>query len=203
MSSAGLSVDKTLGALFVGFSAACCVYGVLVSQVFSYFRRYFQDRWHLKLTVVAIFLLETADQVFIGHLVYHYTISNYAKPQSLQIASVTWSLILQLTIGAIVGTIVKASFGLRVWRFSGRNYWIAGVIMLLTFGQLGTAIAFTVKAFELPSIYAVYNLKGLGTVSLALGVATDVITAAALCFFLNRLRTGLVSFATFPELAKP
>ncbi|KAG5733269.1 hypothetical protein E4T56_gene4576, partial [Termitomyces sp. T112] len=31
------------------------------------------------------------------------------------------------------------------------------------------------------------------TVSLALGVATDVITAAALCFFLNRLRTGLVS----------
>ncbi|KAG6872241.1 hypothetical protein C0995_011663 [Termitomyces sp. Mi166 len=156
-------------------------------------------------------LLETADQTFIGHLVYHYSISNYAKPQSLTTASVTWSLILQLTVGAIVGAIVKgsvaeivylsrpltltshSSFGLRVWRFSGKNYWIAAIILVLTLGQLGTAIAFTVEAFKIPSVFAVYQLKTLGTISLALGVATDVITAAALCYFLNRLRTGLVS----------
>ncbi|KAG6856358.1 hypothetical protein H0H87_005345 [Tephrocybe sp. NHM501043] len=34
-------------------------------------------------------------------------------------------------------------------------------------------------------------VQTLGTVSLGLGVATDIVTAAALCFFLARLRTGI------------
>ncbi|KAF5377942.1 hypothetical protein D9615_006750 [Tricholomella constricta] len=162
-------------------------------KVFSYFWRYPQDRPHFKITVLAILLLETADQTFIGHLVYHYSITNFAKPQSLLNATVTWSLILQLTVGAIVGAIVKASFGLRVWRFSERNYYITGVIMFLTFGQLALAIAFTVKAFELPSVFSVHELQTLGTISLTAGVITDIVTAVALCFFLNRLRTGFHS----------
>ncbi|KAG6846437.1 hypothetical protein H0H93_013986, partial [Arthromyces matolae] len=57
-------------------------------------------------------LLETADQAFIGHLCYHYAISDFAHPESLLAATVTWSL-----------------------------------IMILTFGQLGTSMVFTVKAY--------------------------------------------------------
>ncbi|RDB14778.1 hypothetical protein Hypma_016442 [Hypsizygus marmoreus] len=185
-----VSIDSTLGAVFVGFAVACCVYGILVTQVFSYFWRYPQDRPHFKVLVIAILLLETADQTFIGHLVYFYSITNFANPQALLRATVTWSFILQLTVGAIVGAIVKASFGLRVWRFSERNYFITGLIMLLTLGQLGLAMTFTGKAFQLPSVFAVHELQTLGTISLATGVATDVVTAAALCYFLNKLRTG-------------
>jgi len=190
MSPIGLTIDSTLGALTVGFAIACCVYGVLATQVFSYFSRYPQDRPHFKLTVLTLLLLETADQTFIGHLVYTYTITFYARPQDSIRASITWSAILQLTVGAIVGAIVKVSFALRVWRFSQRNYYITALLMLLTFGQLGLAIAFTIKAFHLPNLFAVYELKTLGTIALAFGVATDMITAAALCLFLNRLRTG-------------
>jgi len=35
-------------------------------------------------------LLETADQCFIGHLVYYYSISNYFNPIALQQATMTW-----------------------------------------------------------------------------------------------------------------
>ncbi|KAF9465361.1 hypothetical protein BDZ94DRAFT_1214896 [Collybia nuda] len=190
MSSPRLSIDSTLGAVFVGFAVACFVYGILVTQIFSYFWRYPMDRPIFKVLVVLILLLETADQTFIGHLVYYYSITNYANPRALLQAAVTWSFILQLTVGAIVGAIVKGSFGLRVWRFSERNYYITGFIMLLTFGQLGLAIAFTIKAFELPSVFAVHELQTLGTISLTTGVVTDVVTALALCYFLNKLRTG-------------
>ncbi|KAF8074064.1 hypothetical protein FPV67DRAFT_1666784 [Lyophyllum atratum] len=184
------SIDSTLGAVFIGFAFACCVYGVLVTQVFSYFSRYPQDRPHFKITVLAILLLETADQTFIGHLVYFYAISNFGNPLNLLRATVTWSFILQLTVGAVVGAIVKGSFALRVWRFSEKNFYITGLIMGLTFGQLGLALVFTVKAFALPSVFAVHQLQTLGTISLAVGVLTDIVTAGALCFFLNRLRTG-------------
>ena len=34
----------------------------------------------------------------------------------------------------------------------------------------------------------------VGTISLATGVATDIVTAGALCYFLNKLRTGYTTF---------
>ncbi|EDR02355.1 uncharacterized protein LACBIDRAFT_332417 [Laccaria bicolor S238N-H82] len=186
------SIDSTLGAVFIGFALACCVYGILVSQTFSYFRNYPGDRTLFKLTrrssallsLILIRILETADQAFIGHLVYYYSISNYAKPVVLLRATMTWSLIVRICslffnpyiltiyILAIVGAIVKCYFGLRVWRFSEHNFFITGLILLLAIGQL------------------VHKLQTLGTISLGCGVLTDVITAGALCFFLQRLRTG-------------
>ncbi|KJA16957.1 hypothetical protein HYPSUDRAFT_46878 [Hypholoma sublateritium FD-334 SS-4] len=186
-------IDNTLGAVFIGFAIACTVFGMLISQAISYFRNYPGDKSIFKILVVVILILETVDQCFIGHLVYFYGISNYLNPIVFEQAKTTWSLILQLTVGAVVGAIVKVYFGFRVWRFSDRNIWVTGLIMILALGQLGLAFAFTVEAFRLPSIFAVHQIQALGTVSLGVGVITDIITAGALCFFLNRLRTGLQS----------
>jgi len=184
-------IHQTLGAVFIGFAVACGVYGVLITQIFSYFRNYPGDRWLFKYLVALIWLLETADQCFIGHLVYYYGISNYTKPATLATATMTWSFILQQTFGAVVGAIVKGYFGFRVWRFSNRNIWITGLVLLGTLGQLGLALAFTMRAFQLPSVFAVHQLLTLGTISLGVGVFTDVVTAAALCYYLQKLRTGL------------
>ncbi|KAK0243790.1 hypothetical protein EDD85DRAFT_173544 [Armillaria nabsnona] len=169
---------------------ACCVYGILVTQVFRYFSRYPFDRPVYKGLVLLILLLETVDQIFIGHVVYHYTISNFANVSALIRGTVTWSFILQQTVGAVVGCIVKTSFALRVWRFSERNIFITGIILLLTYGQLGLAITFTLKAFELTGVFEVVNLRVLGSTSLGVGVLTDLVTAISLCYFLNKLRTG-------------
>ncbi|KAK0187650.1 hypothetical protein F5146DRAFT_1141111 [Armillaria mellea] len=185
-----LNINSTLGAVLIGFAVACCVYGILVTQIFSYFLRYPFDRPVYKGLVLLILLLETVDQIFIGHIVYHYAISNFANVLALVQGSVTWSFILQQTVGAVVGCIVKTSFALRVWRFSERNMFITGIILLLTYGQLGLAITFTLKAFELSGVFQVVNLRVLGSTSLGVGVLTDMVTAISLCYFLNKLRTG-------------
>ncbi|KAG7093745.1 hypothetical protein E1B28_007396 [Marasmius oreades] len=80
--------------------------------------------------------------------------------------------------------------------------------MVLVLGQLGLSLGmsnprrlrrnfpltrkavFTVKAFQLPSVFDVVNLRVLGTVALGLGVLTDIMIAIALCYYLNKLRTG-------------
>lgn len=161
-----------------------------MTQVYVYYSRYTGDRPVYKFLVVLIMLLETTDQAFIGHIIYFYSITNFARLDILLRGAVTWSFIMQLTLGAFVGAIVKTSFSMRVWRFSQRNYYITGLCLLLTFGHLGLAFAFAVKSFELPSVFAVVDLRILGTVALAVGVLTDIIIAVALCFFLSRLRTG-------------
>ncbi|TFK70080.1 hypothetical protein BDN72DRAFT_896769 [Pluteus cervinus] len=165
-----MSINATLGAVFVGFAVSCCIFGIFLTQVAAYFWRYPSDRKWTKFMVVLILLLEFADQGFIAHLTYYYGIENFAKPQVLLAATVTWSFILQLTVGAIVGAIVKASFAIRVWRFSERNIWITGFVLLLVFGHLGLAMTFAVKAFQLPDVFAVTNLRyhrfGIGSFNL-------------------------------------
>jgi len=44
-------INHTLGAVFIGFAFACVLYGILITQVFHYFRRYPLDKLVYKLTV--------------------------------------------------------------------------------------------------------------------------------------------------------
>ncbi|KAJ7023499.1 hypothetical protein C8F04DRAFT_1134105 [Mycena alexandri] len=163
------TVDNTLGALVVGFAVACVIFGMLLTQVWTYFSRYNSDSTVYKLLVgpwQAFFveLLEAADQSFIGHAVYFYTVTSAGNATAVATGATTWYL--QQAFGSVVGTIVKCCFAARVYRF------------------------FTVQAFQLPSIPAVFRLKTLATISLALGSFTDVVTAASLSFFLWRMRTN-------------
>ncbi|KAJ8691681.1 hypothetical protein PTI98_011228 [Pleurotus ostreatus] len=91
---------------------------------------------------------------------------------------------------ALVGTIVKCCFILRVWRFSRHNKAATLCLLLLDLTQFALAIVYTIKAFQLGSLVNVYKLRILGIVSLSFGLATDVMIAASLCYFLRHYRTG-------------
>ena len=55
MSTAHLSIESTLGAVFVGFAFSCGAYGILASQIFTYFWHYPSDGLFLKLVVGVLF----------------------------------------------------------------------------------------------------------------------------------------------------
>ncbi|KAI0335801.1 hypothetical protein GY45DRAFT_703731 [Cubamyces sp. BRFM 1775] len=181
--------DNTFGAAFAGFAASSICLGVLSTQAYTYFKRYPLDKLFYKYLVVGLWLIEVADQVLIAHAVYTYLVSNWGIVTIL-IAPPVWSLILQITFGVITGTIVKLNFALRVWRCSKQNVWVTGLIFLLTFAELAIACVYTVKAFQLTSLANIADMKAVGSLSLGIGMATDVVIAAALCFFLRNLRTG-------------
>ncbi|KAJ7895323.1 hypothetical protein B0H13DRAFT_2524120 [Mycena leptocephala] len=200
------TLDNTLGAAVIGFAASCVVFGILLTQVWTYFSRYNSDSALYKTLVVLILVLEATDQAFIGHFVYFYTVTSAGNPLAVVTGTTTWSIITQQAIGSVVGTIVKCCFASRVYRFSEKNIFITAFIAALALGQLGVALGgflrpcspspalirntvFTVAAFQLSSIPAVFNLKTLATISLGLGLLTDVVTAAALSYFLWRMRT--------------
>ncbi|KAF8886200.1 hypothetical protein BD779DRAFT_1786648, partial [Infundibulicybe gibba] len=193
--------DDTLGAIFIGFSLSCVAFGVLTSQTFTYFKRYPSDRPAYKLLVSSIWLLELLHQVFIGHALYYYTITNFLTPSVLA-GSIIWTLVLQLILGAVVGTVVKACFAMRVWRCKFRNIFSRSPFEGGHDSQqalhpdhssyCSTHIWATRRftRFELNGLQYAPRLKLLATLSLAGGVLTDVVTAAALCYYLRKLRTG-------------
>ncbi|KAF9078604.1 hypothetical protein BDP27DRAFT_1309858 [Rhodocollybia butyracea] len=185
-----ITIDNTFGALLVGFGVSCCLFGVSMAQMSSYFSRYHADKPFYKFMVITILVCQLTDQILIGHVGYYYIIQNFTNARVFLEKSVTWSFILQQTLGAFVGSLVTSCYALRVWRFSGKNWVISGFLIVLSLAHLGSGLVFTVKAFALPSVSSVIQLKTIGTASLALGASSDILTAASLCYFLRRLRTG-------------
>lgn len=184
-----VSKDNTYGATFVGMAVSSTLFGIVCSQTFTYFRRYPLDRPFYKILVALLWLVEGVDQAFIAHAAYYYTVSNWGNPVVL-IAPPVWTLVVQVLLGAAAGAVVKTCFAMRVWRFSGGNRPVTGIILALAIAQLAAACVYTAKGLNLSSLLQIDSLKIIGSLSLALGVATDVITAASLCWFLQGLRTG-------------
>ncbi|KAF8194063.1 hypothetical protein K438DRAFT_1969353 [Mycena galopus ATCC 62051] len=225
-------VDATLGAAFVGFAFSCAVFGVITSQIFSYFQRYPGDkilykfmvrsgvmdilqiiiqlagRSHLVLRATCfvsakpiIFTsrtLELIDQFFIGDAIYFYTIIHYNQPLVLLTEPVAWTLILQLTIGAIIGTIKLCDPSVAL----NRKILVTAIVVFLTISDR-SCHRFQTPYFILLPNYNVktipyYSMAGLiypshqllASFSLGAGALADIVTASALCFFLRRFRTG-------------
>ncbi|KAJ7082009.1 hypothetical protein B0H15DRAFT_912510 [Mycena belliarum] len=188
--SAFFPVDDTLGAAFIGFAVSCAAVGINTNQVFTYFRRYPEDRLAYKFLVLFVWTLELLDQALIGHAVYFYTISNYSQPLVLLLNPVPWTLIVQLTVGAFIGTIVHLCFAMRVWRFSKRNIPVTLTVVVLTLTEFALAIVYTVRSFQTPFLVKLPDLKVVASFALGTAVVTDVFTAGALCWFLRKFRTG-------------
>ncbi|KAJ7200198.1 hypothetical protein GGX14DRAFT_699695 [Mycena pura] len=209
LSFPSFDVDDTLGAAFIGFAFSCAVVGLNTNQVFTYFLRYPGDKIVYKLLVLLVCALSWIDQVFIGHAVYFYCITNYVNP-IIVIERVPWTLIVQLTVGvsarapesesviktdsdscqAAIGTIVRLCFAMRVWRFSKRNIPVTTMVVALTLAELGFSIVYTVKSFQTPYLTTIENLRIIASLALGAGAVTDVVIACALAFFLRQYRTG-------------
>lgn len=68
------SAASTSGALLCGGLVSFWLYGIQTLQAYIYFKRYPNDRKHLKWLVTWVMLVDTIHTVFTGHTVYHFTI---------------------------------------------------------------------------------------------------------------------------------
>ncbi|KAJ3922675.1 hypothetical protein F5877DRAFT_75100 [Lentinula edodes] len=201
----GINPDNTLGAAFIGYSFACAVFGVLTAQVTNYYQtepdydQFFRS-------------LELIHVILISHALYHYTITLFGSMLEMITGHVVWSLVTQVLVAGISGSIVKLCFVLRVWRFSRRNVFITGLIFIVVLVQFGfiigscksnhaasspsnlfgivKIIAYTIAAYQIQSFLDLPKLQVLGSIALATGALGDVLTAVALIFYLRKLRTG-------------
>ncbi|KAJ7258209.1 hypothetical protein C8J57DRAFT_1341417 [Mycena rebaudengoi] len=184
------NLDETLGAVFAGFSVSCLIFGINTNQCFTYFQRYPEDRLVYKFLVSIIWILGFVNQLFIGHAVYFYTITNFAKTNVLFGTPIVWSFIAQSIVGVIIATIVRLCFAMRVWRFSKRNVLVTAGVLVPTVLEFILGTVYTLKSFQRPFFLNVANLEVLASFSLGSGAFADIFTAAALSFFLRRFRTG-------------
>jgi len=181
-------VDTTFGAVFIGLTASIFAFGILSAQIYTYCYRYPLDTHFYKALVICLWILEVVHTILNCQFFYELTISNWGRVLVFA-EKPPWSLVLQVAFSATVGTIVKGCFGMRVWRFSKHNIWITGLVLLSILVQYGVSIWFTVEGFGIRSLLDIHLMSRIAVVALALGAATDLFIALALCYYLRKLKS--------------
>ncbi|KIY51917.1 hypothetical protein FISHEDRAFT_70411 [Fistulina hepatica ATCC 64428] len=172
-------LDDTIGAAYCGVVVSALLYGVSCVQSFYYFTHQ-ADEWPIVTLVGAVMVFETVHQALISHTVYTYAITNFNNPFIL--TQLVWSLVVEVLFNGMVGFLVQGFLMMRVWRLSGRNKLLTGIVALLVFAEFGCVTAFFGLAIRLKTLAQLGELKPLSITVNALAAAGDVITVAGNTF---------------------
>ncbi|KAF9534073.1 hypothetical protein CPB83DRAFT_422183 [Crepidotus variabilis] len=183
-----INMDTTYGAILLGLVCSAVLYGVTMLQTFIYYRKYPKDTHWLKFTVALLGVLDTLHLVFCTITIYWYLITNYSRPNAL--GRQIWALNLQTDFNGLAGFIVQMFFTRRVWRLSGKNVYLSGVIVLLSTIHFALGIVFTVEAFILVETYKFNKLIWVTVLGLGSAAGADILIAISLCYYLMKKKTG-------------
>ncbi|KDR69647.1 hypothetical protein GALMADRAFT_145371 [Galerina marginata CBS 339.88] len=190
-----IDLNATFGAFLIGVILSAGLFGVTCTQVFHYFQNYTSDGILIKGAVATLLILEGLHSAFSIHAVYHYVILNYFNP--LALLHVTWSVIMALGVSFLIILLVHLFYVRRVYHVSRKNIPLVALLTALSLGHFATGIEATVNAFKLASLNVISTgSPGILVASISLAVATDVLTAASLSFYLHTSRSGIESTDT-------
>ncbi|EPQ57813.1 hypothetical protein GLOTRDRAFT_103827 [Gloeophyllum trabeum ATCC 11539] len=177
------AVDQLLGSVLVGIFIAAILYGITTTQAFVYYQNYPNDQKLLKWMVGLIWFLETLHTGFCIDFIYKYVITEYGNAPFMNV--IYWSGGITVIIGVLVAALVHGYYVRRVWILSDRNTILTAVVTFLAVLRFGD---YTL------SEWSVFRTRKLPLMTLAGGLssaaAVDLLVAGALCYFLERNRTG-------------
>ncbi|CAA7270107.1 unnamed protein product [Cyclocybe aegerita] len=182
-----LDVNGTLGALCIGVLISVFLFGIATVQAYIYYSNFPEDKVKLKILVAVVWILELAHCISICHSLYFFTISSYGDPRALIKPPST--LYLTIIFSGFIVPIVQAFFAERVRVISGRLL-IPIVCWTLSVVRFSMSLVASAEAFRMTTLEQYQkDWKWLLTTVLAMGAATDIIVAAALCFYLRAQRS--------------
>ncbi|KAJ2923427.1 hypothetical protein H1R20_g13670, partial [Candolleomyces eurysporus] len=184
----GAALDNTMGAMFIGVIVSGVLHGICLVQAFFYFMSQPKDPLLIKAMVLTTCTFDFVHLSWITHSMYHYLVTNFGKEDALQ--QLVWSVLMEALLtglnGAMVQTYDYRYYTYRVWQLSKKNYFLAGLILLLI---LATAV-WVILSMRFETYRELLTINPLTITINALSCAVDVLIAASLCWMLHNSRTG-------------
>ncbi|KAI6099504.1 hypothetical protein EDD16DRAFT_503236 [Pisolithus croceorrhizus] len=90
------------------------VVNLLLIQTYVYYMHYSEDTFAIKLLVAAIWIVDTLHVSFVCHVLYHYLITNYGIPTSLDY--IIWSLPASVLMNIFMVSAIQCFFVHQIYR---------------------------------------------------------------------------------------
>ncbi|KAI0640064.1 hypothetical protein C8Q77DRAFT_1152970 [Trametes polyzona] len=181
-------LDGTMGPLLLGVIICAVAYGISLSQIYYYYTRYPRDPLYMKLLVAAVCFTDTVHQAMISHSIYWYLITEYGHPESLGLLSAT--MIPEVFFQAFTGLFVQSFFAHRVWKLSGRRWYLTAPVVALILAEFSVAMAYAIQALSFKTFLDLGKIKALSISINGFAAAGDVVIACILCTILQVSKTG-------------
>ncbi|KAJ3008272.1 hypothetical protein NUW54_g3220 [Trametes sanguinea] len=199
MDSAKLSLDNTLGAMYLAAVIGGCMYGVTTLQTYTYFGRYSSDNMYLKSLIFFLWIIDTIHAALVTRSMYTYLVTDFTD--ILAVVRPTWTLFpATLVLTRVIHrsrSLHWPSIDMRATQRTvsqnmalGRNWYLALAIALSVLTTFGASMALAILGAHLPSWFDLHKFAWLLILALSWSIAADVLIAAALCVLLIRKRTG-------------
>ncbi|TFK50345.1 hypothetical protein OE88DRAFT_1735919 [Heliocybe sulcata] len=181
-----LTLDNSLGALFLGILVSAILFGVTNAQAFLYFHQCKRDPLLLKSSIAVLWLIDILHLVFIGRTFYWYAVSHFANLTVLQYT--TWSLTVQVIITGISNLIARGIFLERIWRLYTRKRYIALIIAVPAFFIFVLDLVYAAEAQQANSLGGYKKLTWMMYLVYACAMLTDCTIAVMNTSLLKRSR---------------
>ncbi|KAF7323533.1 hypothetical protein MKEN_00573100 [Mycena kentingensis (nom. inval.)] len=186
------SVAFTLGPLLIGGSIALILSGMVSVQSIVFYKLYPNEQRVWVAMVLAVWTLDTLHSAFIVTSLFDYFIQWFGDVARTDF--IPWSIALTVVLTAITTLIAHVYYAQKIFKSSGRNWWITAPVIILVFLRLFAA---SVSTYEMIIIhrFSAFNEMYPGwvfTTGLSLSAGVDIIITFLLCYFLYKLksRTG-------------
>ncbi|GAW08853.1 hypothetical protein LENED_010956 [Lentinula edodes] len=183
-----ITIDNSLGALFIGLIIASVLNGVTFSQTWFYFSAQTRDRsdpiW-LKLTVMTVVFLDLMHQLFTSQWIYYYCVTNFSNAAALN--TIPWSYYGMAMPMGLNTIIVQTFYVWRVWKLS-KHLILPGILWSVCLTQFDYVyrVSGLTSAAEFSTVMGPYAIATNGT-----GTAADIFIAAAMVYLLQQARTSI------------
>ncbi|KAJ7272160.1 hypothetical protein C8J57DRAFT_1318006 [Mycena rebaudengoi] len=189
----GAGVTWTLGPLLVGGSIALFLSGIISVQCIVFFKLYPNEIRIKNAMVLAVWTIDLMHSAFIIASLFNYFIDFFGE--RARVDHIPWSIALSVVVTALQTMIAHWFFAHKIFKSSGKNWWITAPIVLLAFLRLFAASVSTVEMIRLHR-YSAFNEKYPGwvfTTGLSLSASVDIIITGWLCYFLQKMRRRTAS----------
>ncbi|KAH9939267.1 uncharacterized protein BXZ73DRAFT_99470 [Epithele typhae] len=194
------ALDSTLGALLIGSFLSLILFGVALYEGYTYFKNRHYETATITTLVSVVLVFDTVHVVLIMISAYHYTVTNFANPASLNTAY--WSLNVVPLVGAVLSLLSQGFFARRVSLISPLYVVFAVIAAMGVVTASVCTFIITVKGFSSGTLDLVvgnhlYSEIALGSVTL-----TAVCLTGSLLSVLVRARsyqTRVPNTSDWPE----
>ncbi|KAJ7310833.1 hypothetical protein DFH08DRAFT_898431 [Mycena albidolilacea] len=178
------SAKELSAAAFIGYGVSTAAYGISIVQVYLYFRNYPKDNIFLKLTVAALWTLDTLSSIVNSHALYTLYVLNFNN--LFADAHIPWSWPLGTAILATTNTTSLIFYGWQIWSVS-RNFVVVGVILSLALVSCAAGLYLSVHLFLFPTIEALFEHTSwsMTTTIESTGLVCDITITSSLIYYLR------------------
>ncbi|KAF9074220.1 hypothetical protein BDP27DRAFT_224577 [Rhodocollybia butyracea] len=189
-SAASPPLHNTMGALLIGVMISAVLWGISVVQTYIYFSTFFnQDTLRLKSFVSFVFILDTAHQAMLCHLIYVYLVSNFGDVDYLGV--VVWSILVMVLLSAIIAVVIQLFMCWRIWILSDKNVFWIGPIILIVVASFAITMVYFGKSWSLRTWVELAELSKVSRGVNGLNFGGDIAITFAMVYLLGTSKSGI------------